>query len=116
MLANQELEALLSLLFGGLIFAIIQHAWYCLHQSTLICALQSSKRLEKERTRLMCLAKMQFDDNDIMHLRLLQSVYLNFVGGPGPIGRSAVHASQSFTARVQRGLSAMTSLSHITLP
>ena len=35
----------------------------------------------------MCLAKMQFDDNDIMHLRLLQSVYLNFVGGPGPVGR-----------------------------
>ena len=50
---------------------------------------QSSKRLEKERTRLMCLAKMQFDDNDIMHLRLLQSVYLSFVGGVGPIGRSA---------------------------
>ena len=48
---------------------------------------QSSKRLEKERTRLMCLAKMPFDDNDIMHLRLLQSVYLNFIGGPGPVGR-----------------------------
>lgn len=55
----------------------------------MVCAgVQSSKRLEKERTRLMCLAKMQFDDNDIMHLRLLQSVYLSFVGGVGPIGRS----------------------------
>ena len=56
-------------------------------QLNQICGMQSSKRLEKERTRLMCLAKMPFDDNDIMHLRLLQSVYLNFIGGPGPVGR-----------------------------
>ena len=84
------------------------------------CTLQSSKRLEKERTRLMCLAKMQFDDNDIMHLRLLQSVYLNFVGGPGPVGRSAAHASQSYTTTVQKETlkkrrPAMTSLSQITI-
>lgn len=57
----------------------------------MVYGVQSSKRLEKERTRLMCLAKMQFDDNDIMHLRLLQSVYLSFVGGPGPVGRSVAH-------------------------
>ncbi len=49
---------------------------------------QASKRLEKERTRLLCLAKMPFDDSNLMHLRLLQSVYLSFVGGPGPVGRS----------------------------
>ena len=48
---------------------------------------QASKRLEKERTRLLCLAKMPFDDNDMMHLRLLQTVYLNFVGGSGPVAR-----------------------------
>ena len=93
------------------------------HQSTCmllygpiysICALQSSNRLEKERTRLMCLAKMQFDDNDIMHLRLLQSVYLDFVGGPGPVGRSAAHGSQSYNTTVQTRQPAMTSPSHIT--
>lgn len=49
--------------------------------------MQSSKRLEKERTRLLCLAKMPFDENDMMHLRLLQTVYLNFVGGSGPVAR-----------------------------
>lgn len=57
----------------------------------------------------MCLAKMQFDDNDIMHLRLLQSVYLNFVGGPGPVGRFAAHACPLYTTSVQRRLPAMTS-------
>ena len=58
---------------------------------------QSSKRLEKERTRLLCLAKMPFDDSNLMHLRLLQSVYLSFVGGPGPVGRSVLQ----HRARVQ---------------
>lgn len=43
---------------------------------------------------MLCLAKMPFDDSDLMHLRLLQSVYLSFVGGPGPVGRSAPCASQ----------------------
>ncbi|DBA86037.1 hypothetical protein WJX77_012319 [Trebouxia sp. C0004] len=52
---------------------------------------KSSKRLEKERTRLLCLAKMPFDDSNLMHLRLLQSVYLSFVGGPGPVGRYGPH-------------------------
>ncbi|KAL0052308.1 hypothetical protein WJX82_000024 [Trebouxia sp. C0006] len=52
---------------------------------------QASKRLEKERTRLLCLAKMPFDDSNLMHLRLLQSVYLSFVGGPGPVGRYGPH-------------------------
>ena len=61
--------------------------------STIRCGghvVQSSKRLEKERTRLLCLAKMPFDDGNLMHLRLLQSVYLSFVGGPGSVGRSVI--------------------------
>ncbi|KAL0036717.1 hypothetical protein WJX79_007272 [Trebouxia sp. C0005] len=52
---------------------------------------KSSKRLEQERTRLLCLAKMPFDDSNLMHLRLLQSVYLSFVGGPGPVSRYGPH-------------------------
>ena len=50
-------------------------------------ALQSNKRLEKERARLLCLAKLPFDDSNLMHLRLLQSVYLSFTGETGPVGR-----------------------------
>ena len=56
-----------------------------MHDTSVVA--QSSKRLEKERTRLLCLAKMPFNDNDIMHLRLLQTVYLDFVGGSGPVVR-----------------------------
>ena len=70
----------------------------CLLQSVHACihcsyhALQSNKRLEKERTRLLCLAKMPFDDSDIMHLRLLQSVYMTYTGEAGPVSRYAQHS------------------------
>ena len=70
---------------------------YCTHDWTDgVChGLQSSKRFEKERTRLLCLAKMPFDDSDIMHLRLLQSVYLTYISEAGPVGRYTYPTSAS---------------------
>ena len=50
-------------------------------------ALQVSSDLMEEQVQLQCLAKLQFDDSDAMHLHLLQSLHCAWTGETRPRSR-----------------------------
>lgn len=79
-------------------------------------ALQVSSDLVEEQVQLQCLAKLQFDDSNAMHLHLLQSLHCAWTGETRPRARWGPHGALSLLAAQRLDLGALAFLlGHMSL-